>query len=617
MERLPQRDDIQGLRAIAVLAVIVFHLNKEWLPGGFTGVDIFLVISGFLITSIILRQQRDGSFLYSSFYISRIRRIVPAYLALLAVTTFCMAVLLTPNDFVTYEKSLVAASYFGSNHFFANQSDYFAPAAHELPLLHTWSLAVEMQFYLLLPLLLKLLPRRFSGAFLTVLIAALVAHSSYRLALGERQAEYFSLTSRVHEFLIGSLVAISPASRDWPGRGSNLAATAGLLLIVGGFFFISEETPFPGLLSLVPCLGSALVIAAGSRSVVGQWLTNPLLVLVGALSYSLYLWHWPILAAIRYFLEAYALPPAAVLAFVVLTLTLSYGSYRYVELPFRGRSAPSGFRSVALLVTAVSLIGLANIVGPRLVDPLPAELTRYARDEEICHGRVIGDCIRGERSADREILLIGDSHGAQLNLFADVVGQSLHARIRVLTASSCVPIDDFDVDRPVEWARAPCLRQIEVTRTYIPLARGLIVAGMWQYHFKSEKFLQALDRFLDDAAKRNQSVVVLAQVPMLESNVVRRFRFEQLGLPQSRVERHPEWRAANQRIRDLVARHPLATFFDATEDPLFRDAPFEDGVLLYHDSHHLNEVGSRRYAEVASPRLSTWFVGIFTNGERP
>lgn len=140
---------------------------------------------------------------------------------------------------------------------------------------------------------------------------------------------------------------------------------------------------------------------------------------------------------------------------------------------------------------------------------------------------------------------------------------------------------------------------------------------MWQYHFKSERFLQALDRFIDEAAKRNQRVIVLAQLPMLESNVLRRFRFEHLGLPHSHVGVHPEWRAANRRIAELVARHPLATFLDTTEDPLFENAPFENGVLLYYDSHHLNEVGSSRYGEVASARLSTWFASVFGNGQRP
>ncbi len=167
MERLPQREDIQGLRAVAVLAVILFHVDRRWLPGGFTGVDIFLVISGFLITSIIVRQQSQGSFSFLSFYASRIRRIVPAYLVLLAGVTACTAVLLTPEDFSRFWASLQSALYFSSNNFFARQSDYFAPAAHELPLLHTWSLAVEMQFYLLLPAMLAVIPRRVAGVVVT------------------------------------------------------------------------------------------------------------------------------------------------------------------------------------------------------------------------------------------------------------------------------------------------------------------------------------------------------------------------------------------------------------------------------------------------------------------
>lgn len=618
MERLRQRDDIQGLRAIAVLAVILFHVDIKLLPGGFTGVDIFLVISGFLITSIILRQRGEGSFSYLSFYISRIRRIVPAYLVLLGAVTFCMAILLTPKDYSTYEESLWAALYFGSNRFFANHSDYFAPASHELPLLHTWSLAVEMQFYLLLPLVLGLVPRRAVGAFLTIVVAVLFAYSSYRLSLGERQAEHFSLAARIPEFLIGGLFAASPALRHAARRHSNLAATTGLVIIFAGFFFITEKTSFPGLVALAPCVGSGLVIAADSESVMSRWLSHPILVWIGALSYSLYLWHWPVLAALRYFVEVYSLPLPAITAFVALTLALSYGSYRYVEVRFRGSgSSPTYGRSLALAAGVLAVIWFAHFVSPRLVESLPEALTRYARHEDICHGRIVGDCIRGARSADHEVLLLGDSHGAQLNLFADVVGQTLDAKIRVVTASSCLPIEGFDVERPVNWARAPCLEQIEKVKGYIPLAQGMIIAGMWQYHFRSERFLHALDRFLDEASRRNQRVIVLAQVPMLESNVLRRYRFEHLGLPHSHVEKHPEWRAANQRIQELVARHPLATFLDITEDPLFELAPFENGVLLYSDSHHLNEVGSRRYGEVASPRLSTWASSVFSEDLRP
>ena len=425
MERLPQREDIQGLRAVAVLAVILFHVDRRWLPGGFTGVDIFLVISGFLITSIIVRQQSQGSFSFLSFYASRIRRIVPAYLVLLAGVTACTAVLLTPEDFSRFWASLQSALYFSSNNFFARQSDYFAPAAHELPLLHTWSLAVEMQFYLLLPAMLAVIPRRVAGVVITAAALCILGWSSFRLAQGARQGEYFSLLARIPEFLTGSLLALRPVGANWSGVKANLVGSGGLLLVLTGFLVLSDESPFPGMLALLPCLGAAMLIAAGERSFFNRWISNAAMVWIGALSYSLYLWHWPILAGIRYFLETYRLSPPALAAFALLTLAASYVSYRYVELPFRKQRAGAGrIRELALVAGVLAVIGIGHAANSRLVEPLPVELTRYAVDADICHGKVVGDCLHGDRSSKREVLLLGDSHGAQLNEFADVVGRA-------------------------------------------------------------------------------------------------------------------------------------------------------------------------------------------------
>jgi peptidoglycan/LPS O-acetylase OafA/YrhL len=589
-----------------VLAVIIFHVNRNWLPGGFIGVDIFLVISGFLITSILLKQEGKGSPAFLPFYAGRIRRIVPAYVVLLAIVTLCAAVLLTPSDFGTYRRSLRAALYSNSNNFFASQSDYFAPAAHELPLLHTWSLAVEMQFYLLLPAIVRFIPRRFIWPVLLAATGLILAYSTFRVAHGQRHFEYFSLVARIPEFLVGSLLAIRQIGHGWTRGVSNLAAGTGILFVIAGCWFISEEVPFPGFLTLVPCVGAALLIAARGSDV-NRWLSNAALVWIGALSYSLYLWHWPVLAGLRYFLETYSLPTSALLTFATLTLACSYASYRYVELPFRDRRSGAGLlRPAALAAGVVAAIWAAISIHPRLSSPLSEPLTRYAEPSEICHGSIVGDCLRGDRLADRTLVLLGDSHGAQLNLFADVVGRESHTRIRVITASSCVPIEGFDVERPVEWARAPCLAQIEKAKSYIESSDGLVIAGMWQYHFTSHRFLEALDSFIGAAAKRNQRVIVLAQVPMLASNVLRKRRFEELGLPRSAVALNAEWELANSTIQRLVQRHTNATFLDLSRNPLFATLPFENGVLIYYDSHHLNEVGSRRYGEVASPYFSEW-----------
>jgi peptidoglycan/LPS O-acetylase OafA/YrhL len=444
-QSLAQRKDIQGLRGVAVLAVMLFHADKGWLPGGFVGVDIFLVISGFLITSLALRQMGENSFTFLSFYFSRIRRIVPAYLVLLAVVTLFMAVLLIPPDFSRYQKSVFSALYFNSNNFFAGGTDYFAPDTHELPLLHTWSLAIEMQFYLLLPVMLVFIPRRLLGPVLLVVCTLILGYSSFRLGQGYRQTEYFSLTARIPEFLMGSLLALYTFDKKWSDKTANLAAAGGLALILGSFWLITEEQAFPGLLALPPCLGAALLIAAG-KSVLNRYLAIGALVWIGDLSYSLYLWHWPMLAGFRYFLKTYSLPMPALLAAVALTVACSYVSYRYAELRFRRNKSTASLLHTGLLASgALIAIWGCSLINAKLVDPLPEAMRRYAIMAEICQNKIVGDCLRGDKSADETILMLGDSHAGQLNHFADVVGNNIRAKIRVITGSFCVTIQGFDL----------------------------------------------------------------------------------------------------------------------------------------------------------------------------
>jgi len=610
-----QRDDIQGLRAVAVIAVVLYHANRGWLPGGFVGVDVFLVISGYLITGIILHGRATATFRFATFYAARIRRIVPAYLAMLAVVTLACAVLLTPEDFERHMRSLRSAVVAASNQHFARRYDYFAPAAHELPLLHTWSLAVEIQFYLLLPALLVWVPQRALGRVVLAGAGLIVAYSSVRLHLGHRQAEYFSLVARIPEFLVGSLVAVYAVGRDWSERTCAVASIAGLALVLGSFMLIDENMAFPGWLAMIPCVGAALVIAA-RRGKVNVWLSTPSLVWVGALSYSLYLWHWPLLAGMRYFLGTYALPAMALLAFAGATLAFSYLSYRCLEVPLRRSGGASIRRRYAVLVvTCGAIVAAAHVINARLVDPLPDSMTDYARADEICHGRILGDCLRGDRSSQDEVLLLGDSHGAQLNAFADIVGRAMRARVRVITASNCIPFEGFDVGRLEEWARAPCRDQIDAARRHLPTARAVVVAGKWVFQSDSDAFMKALDAFLRQTAAPQRPVLVLAQVPMLVANAQRVHRFEHLWLGRTTIEIDARWGAANARLRRLVESHPDVTYLDLTKSDVFADAPFDDGVLIYMDQHHLNEEGSRRYGALAAPHFERW-AGRFVRDGR-
>ncbi|MEG0858382.1 MAG: acyltransferase family protein [Pseudomonas sp.] len=607
------RNDIQGLRAIAVLGVIFFHFDKHWLSGGFVGVDVFFVISGFLIAQIVLRKKELGNFSFVEFYIGRMRRIVPAYLVMLVVVSVVMAIFLIPRDFDTFKESLISAIYFNSNNYFAVLNDYFAPAGYELPLLHTWSLAVEMQFYLFLPLVIMVFPIRLLVPVLLLVVVFLVVGSEYFLRLDHRQAVYFSLSARVPEFLIGTLVAILSKDLKFSKKLSTVLAVIGVTLVGISFLGIAEGQRFPGLLALPACVGIALLLIT-PNSVPSRVLSCAPLVFVGALSYSLYLWHWPILAAIRYFSGTYEVGGTATLVFFTLTFGSAYLSYRFVEAPFRGRYSTKAAiaRLVGLGAGTVVVITLADALNPKLVDPLPLNLTRYADGSEICHGMVVGDCIRGDKESSRILLMLGDSHAAQLNYFADIVGKSLGVKIKVITSSSCVTIPGFDVERISEGARQNCLNQISEGEKFTPNVDGLILAGMWQYQSTSDEFMNSLDAFLSDAAKRNQQVLVLAQVPMLSSSPQRIYRANSIGFHLS-ASLDLESVEANLRVKHLVLKHENSNFLDLSGNSFFADAPFQNHTLIYQDTHHLNEVGSQRYGEIAAPFFKSFMDKVYTS----
>lgn len=593
-----RRDDIQGLRALAVLAVIIYHVNHNWLPGGFIGVDIFFVISGYLITGIVLRQKAESRFSFISFYASRLRRIVPAYLFLLASVAAAMAVLLIPRDFDSFFDSLKSAAYFNSNSYFSKQSDYFAPASHELPLLHTWSLAVEMQFYLFLPALLVIVPTRFVKATLGLIAALLFMYSAFQLANGEKQSVYFSLLARIPEFLVGACLATSgKTSESIPCR--NLKAWIGLALISLSFILISEETAYPGLLALAPSIGTALLISA-SGSTINNWLASRPAAFIGAISYSLYLWHWPVLAGFRYYYEMYELPAAILLPCAVLIVALSMASYVLIENPLRQVNGRKGaLKLAAFAAIAFFAVIISKTINPMVIKPLPVEMTRYAAPDGICHGQIVGECLRGDLTAGKEMLLLGDSHAAQLNHFADQIGKTLAMRIRVITASSCVPFEGFDTERLPEWARQPCAGQIAAVKPYLESADAVLLAGMWQFQSPSQPFMLAFEKFLTATDKREQPLIVLAQIPMLTSNVQRMHRFNALGGSKA-AHLEESWEQANRSVEKLVGGFPNAAFVDLTSLPLFGTPPFANDQLIYQDSHHLNEIGSKAYGEAAA-----------------
>lgn len=604
------RADIQGLRAIAVLGVILFHANREWLPGGFVGVDIFFVISGFLIGGNIIQKKSKERFSFIDFYLARARRIAPAYFVMLAAVTFCAAILFTPKDFSVYWQSAKSSMYFGSNVYFSNFGDYFAPSADELPLLHTWSLAIEMQFYLLLPAMLVLLPERMTKSVIVLLILALLLFGVFQVNDGSKKAAYFSLLVRMPEFLVGVFLALLARSRVWKDRLTSLGkrkdwlVMLGLLLILYSFVTIHEESNFPGVLIAIPCVGAALVIAGHG----GRWtsvLASAPMVWVGGLSYSLYLWHWPTFAFVRYCIERYQIMQS-MLAVLLVVVGLSYVSYRFVEGPFRGKGWFVGVhlrRSLLLLVAIAVPIIVSQRVNTAVELPLPVSHTRYADPSTICHGRIVRDCIRGSPLSNRSpVLVLGDSHAAQLNLFFDRLGEQTGKQFRVITASSCVTIPNFDVDRIADYSRSDCRSSIKFAQGFIPESSEIVVAAKWQSHLQSQEFVVSLKNFLSESQVAGKRVTLLWQVPMLTSDVQRLRRLEALGLRRG-IKINDDWKAANQYLSEIAAEYPNVRFLEFSNDDLFLTPPFYRGNLIYHDGHHLNEVGAVEYANLAIDRF--------------
>jgi peptidoglycan/LPS O-acetylase OafA/YrhL len=434
------RDDIDGLRALAVLPVVAYHAGIHAIRGGFVGVDIFLVISGYLITEILIRDIRNERFSIVAFYERRIRRIFPALLAMLLVTFVLGVWYCLPQELVNLSKSELAAALSVSNVYFWLQSGYFDGTALTKPLLHTWSLAVEEQFYLFWPVLL-LIGHRYFRRHLLPAIAALAALSLGISIVGAFRfpnATFYLPFTRTWELAAGGLLSL-PLAHPRLGRAAREALSIiGAALILASILLIDADMPFPGLLALPPCLGAVFIIAAGrdGTSLVGLVLSLKPLTFIGLISYSLYLWHWPIIVFQRNdtFLisglsERYDKVLVILVAAVVATL-----SWRYIEQPFRsGRLRPSDARLVKLAAGGVFAIVLAAVVGwtsqgfPARFTAEELSIASYLKYDADGPWRV-GKCFLSGRSAaaviapecltpmpgEKNVLLLGDSHAAQM-----------------------------------------------------------------------------------------------------------------------------------------------------------------------------------------------------------
>jgi peptidoglycan/LPS O-acetylase OafA/YrhL len=523
--RMDYRREIDGLRALAVVPVILFHAGFETFSGGYVGVDVFFVISGYLITSIVLRSLDEGRFSVVEFYERRMRRILPAlFLVLLVSLPFAWAWML-PADMKRYSESLASVALFASNILFWRTSGYFDTASELKPLLHTWSLAVEEQFYLLYPLLLALVWAR--GRRALVLILGTGAVISFALAEWDSVLSssftFYLLPTRAWELALGALTAIYLWRRPLPAGGPQLHAVAsllGLVLISFAAVAFDDGTPFPGRYALVPTLGTVLIICfASDRTWTGRLLGSRLLVGIGLMSYSAYLWHVPVLTLARHRSLGH-IEPLVAASLALASLALAALSWKYVEKPFRdrrkvGRSQVFG---VAAAGSALFLaVGLAGHQTDGFSFRLPPEQRRFLEHfdnslpalsfhmRELTH-RFRDDCNFYDLEAERRgnltrkpmpgiaaschtrdpgianaVFLWGDSHAQQLH---PGLREALPADWQVLqvASSGCVArietSDHGDYCRHSNWF---ALKTIEATRPQVVIvaqAEGHDAAAM-------------------------------------------------------------------------------------------------------------------------------------------
>jgi len=540
---LSYRPDIDGLRAIAVLSVLAFHVELTRFAGGFVGVDVFFVISGYLIGSIVFSEIAASRFSLRNFYERRMRRIFPALFTMLAVFIVFAYVYLLPSELVDFAKSLLAATASASNFYFWRHSGYFdVPMSH--PLLHTWSLAVEEQFYITFPLFLVLVrrffPKRLPLSVVILFLASLLA--SALVVSRDPSAAFYMPYTRAWELLLGTILSLGMFPRLQSPWLRNLATLAGAAMIAFSVLFFSSSTLFPGPNALLPCVGSALIIGAGEAgsSLVSAILSWRPVVFVGLISYSLYLWHWPVIVLqhmdvltgvsalsshhFGLFLTARRFD---VVFEVALSFLLAVLSWRFVELPFRnGRLRLSG-RPLCALTGAVIIVFAAfsswTVLAGGFTGRFPAAAVQVASrlsESDEYQSRRTGTCFIEPDLPDlhfenynygvclsqdvhkKNYLVLGDSHSAML--WSALSSLLPNANVMQASSSACAPVlqpsGSLDCRKMMTY----------IFQTYLPAhpVQGLLLIARW-----SPKDLDQLGATITWARQHQVPVTIFGPVP--------------------------------------------------------------------------------------------------------
>ena len=633
------RPDIDGLRAVAVIAVILFHLNANWLPGGFLGVDIFFVISGYLIGGILYRELSTNTFSLKRFYLRRMRRILPAFFAVVVFTLIVGAQLMVPgsDEWNTARSSAKWSVFFGGNFFSALNTDYFAPTVEVQPLNHLWSLAVEEQFYFIYPLILwaimgiikRILPPASSSLTrcINVVLTAL-AIASFALAFlpislhGTALVSYYLPHLRFGELLIGAILAVAVAQGNLQpsAKTATFVGSLSILVLIACLVLpFPNTTPwFPGFAAALPCIASAGIIYAGARP---YWFASALshraVVFVGKISYSLYLWHWPLLAFAHYALGR-ELSNTVLAAAALLIVLLSLASYYLIEQPLRhlqwsfGRTGLVYYLLPTLLVAGLYMQGRTT----------PDEMRPYVQRGSLNVGelnfayKTIGDSL-----AENNILIIGNSYTIQLHDFFDKVakhegwkatfsGVSAHFP-NFTTKVQSISAQDYARELPHVGQKGEEKKELDLLRTRriageLNQYNTVIISLNWWHEEFLEKALQRVEKNIARFQKEGKQVILVHSCYTYNTYRVAETYHKVMGkgnglayvLPTPILQNENYTKALNnfRKVKQTISTHyPQVRWVDLT---LFLPSDLMvDGKTVLCNGTHINIYGANYLAD--------------------
>jgi len=620
------RADIDGLRAIAVLAVMCFHTGIPGFPGGFVGVDVFFVISGYLITSIILKDIHLGQFSIARFYERRIRRIFPALFPVIAFSSVVATLLFDPVLLKAFGATIYFTTFFISNIHFCNESGYFDTASITKPFLHTWSLAVEEQFYIFFPILLIAINRFSKNRYLLWIlgIGLISLLASIYGVYNNQVATFYLVPTRVWELIFGSLLSLEVIPELKSNSYRNIISVIGLGLIVFSVGFYSESTLFPGISAIPPVLGSSLIIYSGigpGTSIVKKFLSLKPIVNIGLISYSLYLWHWPLIVFAKYLIFR-AFTPLEITGIIFVTFLISILSQRFIERPFRGTKPIIPNRNKLFVLSALVMV-IFFIIG-RVIYKQDGFGERFEllkitnksyNDCDINNENIPPTFMFGNKRTIPSFVIWGDSHaGALAPAFKK---QSIKNKVSgfIFSRGGTPPLLGIgcNLDSPsfkrAEWnlnvfrfiQNHPNIKVVFLAASWVGYGKGFYDKYEKTYieNYNNNIYRKGLNRTIRALHEMGKKIVIIVDVPRIKYNVPRLYTINYLFPSYININQFLPIKSEHNQFQQAVFNglaYPSEIEFIYPGNKLFDNDGqckiIANKELLYSDNNHLSTAGS-------------------------